>query len=237
MANEVLILNQQERDNCYRDSASNGISVARLCYRNCTYESLDMDFNQSQLAKAKKFCLSLDPGRDRQYLLVPEPYGYSVWGEVKPVEVVKLPANFHPSANSQQVKEALPSQNWTVMTQVLLVTIHALASDIEDLMGSKKKIFFYREVRELLQQFLLRDPKSLGSIDKLLEGEPLAAEYLPPLTQQQVEWILARVVQIAKKYYGNTIFVGVVVDKLKSLPLYGQPQVANVCLQFVLLCQ
>lgn len=239
----MLILNKQDVKILPNTSSSHkvGISDLTLQYRNRTYTKLNIAFNISQLDKAKDFCQSFQQDEDKQYLLVTERYGYSIWGEVKEEQLAEKPvtqpdrSNHQTSASEPQPEvEFLSSKNTPDITQMVLVTIQTIADDIEDLMGKRKKATFYQEVSRLFKQSLMPGAASPESIDRLLNIDPLTAKDLPEWQQKHLEAFLPKLARLGKKYYGNTTFIELIVDKIRSLPLYDRPQVADLCLQFVL---
>jgi hypothetical protein len=238
MEDRIIILAREKQEISRISNPENGNNILILQYRGKTFRFINVSFNISRRKNAQIFCQNLRKKYGKHCILLENNLEYGIWVETN-IQQEYEPKTDGASENKAKLDRKNPrkvtSSRPISLTQGCLLIAQIIMDDIEDLMGTNKKIAFQEELTKIFKQCLLPGAESSEPINYLLRIDPLEVNDLPSWQEKHLEKLFPKLGRLGKKYFGNTSFVERTIDTLKSLPIYQQPQMMNCCMQFVLM--
>ncbi|MEL7038096.1 MAG: Npun_F0813 family protein [Cyanobacteria bacterium J06592_8] len=151
-------------------------------------------FTAQQTDEARAFWRDLTDNRGKACVLLEEPDRYSVWGKVRPDQLL----SYDVAATSDGKQ--------SVLIQACLLVLQAVYFDVEDLLGARQATSFEKDLAKIFHQAKFPQTDTQDSVKNLLTKDPLDELQVPPWQEHHLNTLLEELYQLAKKYFGNTSF-------------------------------
>ena len=161
-------------------------------------------FTAQQADEARAFWRDLTDNRGKACVLLEEPDRYSVWGKVRPDQLVGDGVS---ASNSKQ----------SALIQGCLLVLQAVYFDVEDLLGSRQAGSFEKDLAQIFHKAKFPQTESQDSVKTLLTRDPLDDLQVPPWQEHHLNTLLEELYQLAKEYFGNTSFAEGMDEVLEEL--------------------
>ncbi|EAW37834.1 Npun_F0813 family protein [Lyngbya sp. PCC 8106] len=150
-------------------------------------------FTSQQADEARAFWRDLTDNRGKACVLLEEPDRYSVWGKVRPDQLVSDAVS---TSNSKHY----------ALVQACLLVLQAVYFDVEDLLGSRQAGSFEKDLAQIFHKAKLPQMETQEAVKTLLTRDPLDELQVPPWQEHHLNTLLEELYQLAKQYFGNTSF-------------------------------
>ncbi|MEB3281881.1 MAG: hypothetical protein VKK42_23455 [Lyngbya sp.] len=161
-------------------------------------------FTAQQSDEARAFWRDLTDNRGKACVLLEEPDRYSVWGKVRPEQLVSDGVS-----TSDSKKSAL--------IQACLLVLQAVYFDVEDLLGARQAGSFEKDLAQIFHKAKLPQTETPDAVKTLLTKDPLDDLQLPPWAEDHLNTLLEELYQLAKQYFGNTSFAEGIDEVLEEM--------------------
>ncbi|ERT07595.1 hypothetical protein M595_2430 [Lyngbya aestuarii BL J] len=150
-------------------------------------------FTSQQADEARAFWRELTDNRGKACVLLEEPDRYSVWGKVRPDQLVSDGVS---TSNSKH----------SALVQACLLVLQAVYFDVEDLLGARQAGSFEKDLAQIFHKAKLPQMETQDAVKTLLTKDPLDELQVPPWQEHHLNTLLEELYQLAKQYFGNTSF-------------------------------
>ncbi|WP_413164603.1 Npun_F0813 family protein [Capilliphycus salinus ALCB114379] len=161
-------------------------------------------FTAQQSDEARAFWRDLTDNRGKACVLLEEPDRYSVWGKVRPDQLVGDGVS---SSDNKQ----------SALIQACLLVLQAVYFDVEDLLGARQAGSFEKDLTQIFHKAKLPQTETPEAVKTLLKKDPLDDLQVPPWHEDHLKTLLEELYQLAKQYFGNTSFAEGIDEVLEEM--------------------
>lgn len=180
--------------------------IPLLKYQGQTFRLMKV-FNAQQADEARAFWRDLTDNRGKACVLLEEPERYSVWGKVRPEQLVSESSD---ASNDSEFK-------LSALTLASLLLLQAVYFDVEDLLGSRQAGSFQKDLAKIFQKAKFPQTETPEAVKTLLTMNPTDSLQIPHWQEHHLTTLLEELYQLGKGYFGNTSFAEGMDEVLEDL--------------------
>ncbi|MFY7804907.1 MAG: Npun_F0813 family protein [Limnoraphis robusta] len=199
----MFILKRQDVEIKTIQHPNRDLQIPILNYQGQSFRLMKV-FTAQQSDEAKAFWRDLTDNRGKACVLLEEPDRYSVWGKVRPDQLIGDGLN---TSDSKQ----------SALISACLLVLQAVYFDVEDLLGSRQAGSFEKDLAQIFHKAKFPQTETQEAVKNLLTRDPLDDLQIPPWQEHHLNTLLEELYQLAKNYFGNTSFAEGMDEVLEEL--------------------